>query len=273
MKSGWASYALAFMGKYSFALAGPWFWLAGARTTREKALRIPAITAIVGLLGVAVFAPFWRGPATVTEPLRTLAEMNPGGTLTEFAGHLVQLARGGSVAAPDMPVAQAIALDRATHATTWAATSLILGIVALCVVVRVVRAMLRRTADDDTIALGTGVLIVLVATLASRRFEPWYLMGALPFFGLSCPPEWRRWWVAAVALSVGPTFMNVLPRTASILPVWSVVTTTGVMLVFLSSFRARYLSFGEIEVGGGAAPEAESAILAGSETFGPAVEE
>jgi hypothetical protein len=244
LKSGWAMYGLALLGKYSFALTGSWFWLSGTRTMRDRALRVPGILAVVASLAVACFTPFWRGIATITTPLRTLASMNPGGTLTEVFGDIVHFARGGASAPPDAPVAQVAAHERLTHGTSWLVASLVLGIVALSIAVRVLRAMLRKPSDEKTIALGTGVLVVVVATIASRRFEPWYLMAALPFFGLGCSDEWRRWWVAAVATSVAPTFINVLPRTASILPAWSILTTVAMMIVFVSSFRSRYFSFG-----------------------------
>ena len=245
LKSGWAMYGLALLGKYSFALTGSWFWLSGARTTRHRVLRLPAMVAVIVPLGVACFTWFWRGAATIMTPLRTLAAMNPGGTLTEVFGYVVHFVRGRAAVAPETPVAQAEALMRVTHGTSWLIASFVLGVVALSIGICTLRAMLWKPADEKTIALGTGVLVVVVATIASRRFEPWYLMAALPFFGLGCTDEWRRWWVAAVAASVAPTLVNVLPRTASILPAWSVITTTGLMVVFLSSFRSRYLSLGD----------------------------
>ena len=243
--SAWSAFALAVLGKYSFALTGFWFWLAGTRTPKQRALRIPAIAAIVGAMGALFFAPFWRGSAALTEPARALSSMNPGGTLTEVVGTLVHLARGGAVPSPELPVAQALAMDRATHGVTWLVLSLVLGIVVLGVALHVLSATLRNPADDDMKALGTGVLVVAVVTIASRRFEPWYLMAALPFFGIQCTASWQRWWVAAVAVSVAPTFVNVLPRNAAILPAWAVTTTVAVMIVFVSSFKARYLSLGE----------------------------
>jgi hypothetical protein len=244
LKSGWGAFAVAALGKYTFGLTGLWFWLAGARTLRQRALRAPAIAGIFAALGVLSFSPFWRGEATITEPIRTLANMNPGGSITEALATVVYVLRGGKTAPPEMPVAQALAFDRATHGAMWLVLSLVLGIVTFRVAVHVLGAMLRNPTDDDAAALGTGVLIVAFATLAGRRFEPWYLMAALPFFGLRCTTEWRRWWVAVVALSVTPTFINLLPRTAAILPVWSVVTTTVLMITFVISFKSRYLSFG-----------------------------
>jgi hypothetical protein len=270
LKTGWVMYGVALLGKYSFGLTGPWFWLSGAQTNRQRALRIPAMVALLVPLAVGCFVPFWRGIGTIVEPLRALATMNPGGTLTEVVGHAVHVARGGSLVPPNLPIAEALALDRATHETIWLIASCVLSSVALAVGVRVLRAMLRRT-DEDMIALGTGVLIVLTATVASRRFEPWYLLPALPFFGLRCTDEWRRWWIAVAALSVAPTFMNVLPRSALVLPLWSVVTNLGLMAVFLSSFRSRYLGFGQegIDV----AEERSPAVLGVGEGFESALGE
>ena len=237
--------------------AGLWFWLAGARTTRERVLRLPAMGAVVLAVGVVAFAPFWRGPATITVPLRSLSGMNPGGSIAEVVGDLVHVLRGGADRPPDMPVLQALAHDRATHGATWFVTSLVLRVVTLAIGARVLHAIARRPADDGAIALGTGVLLVAIATLASHRFEPWYLLAALPFFGLRCTAAWRRWWVAAAGLVVAPTFINVLPRTTALLPVWSVVSMAGVMYLFLRSLRARYVT---LRRAGGAGRRREPAL-------------
>jgi hypothetical protein len=243
-KAGWGLYGLAVLGKYTFAFTGVWFWLFGAKTLRQRLLRLPAIGAVVLVLAVLCFAPFWRGPATVTEPLHDLAGMNPGGSITEVVGILVDLLRGGPAPHADAPMTQALALDQATHATTWLVVSLVLRLLTLGVAARLLWAMLRRP-DEGTLALGTGALVVAVVTLASHRFQSWYLLAALPFFGLQCTAAWRRWWVAVVALAVSTELVHVLPRASLLLPVWSVVTNGGVVIVFLMSFRARYLTLGE----------------------------
>jgi hypothetical protein len=242
---GWALYTLALLGKYSFAFAGFWFWLIDARSGRQRLSRLFALACVVAGLGVLFYAPFWRGRATLTEPLRALAGMNPGGSITEVVGILVDLLRGGGVPHADAPISQTLDLDRATHGSTWLAVSLVLRLVTLGIAVRVLRAMLRGRYDEDRLALGTGTLVVALLTLASHRFQSWYLMAALPFFGLRCDPVWRRWWVAAVALSVGTELVQVLPRTSPLLPVTSVLTTGGIVVVFLMSFRERYLRFGD----------------------------
>jgi len=241
--AGWACFATAVLGKYSFALTGLWFWLFGTRTLTQRLLRVPAMIAVLVGMGTIFYAPFWHGPATLVEPIRALAGTNPGGTITEVIGQVVHFLRGGAIPRPDAPVLEVIALERSTHASTWLVVSLVMRVVALAVGLRVLRVLLRKSSSADTIALGTGVAMVAVLTLASHRFQAWYLLAALPFFGQSCTEAWRRWWIAAVAVSVGMEFVHVLPRTTLLYPVWSVFTTTCLMVVFLMSFRRRYLDF------------------------------
>jgi hypothetical protein len=102
--------------------------------------------------------------------------------------------------------------------------------------------MLSKPHDDDEIALGTGVIVVAVITLASHRFQSWYLLVALPFFGLRCNDVWRRWWTVVIAVSVSIEFVGVLPRSAFIYAPWTGLTTLAVVVVFLMSFRGRYLN-------------------------------
>jgi hypothetical protein len=239
-KAGWVAYALAVFSKYSFAFTGPWFWLCEGHASKSRSLRLFGMAIVVAAVGVLVFAPFWRGAATLTEPLRTLAGMNPGGSITEVIGTVVDVVRGGSVPRADTPVTLTLDRERVAREATWFVVSLVLRLVTLGIGSRILWKMLRSPYDEDRIAVGTGALVVAVATLASHRFQSWYLLAALPFFGLRCTAVWRRWWVAAVALSVSTEFVHVLSRRALLLPLWSVATNTGVVLVFLMSFRARY---------------------------------
>jgi len=240
-KSGWALYAAAVFGKYSLAFSGFWFWLAGARTTRERLARLPAMAAVIALVGVAVFAPFWRGPATLTEPLRALAGMNPGGSITEVVGILVHLVRGGGVPSAATPVAAAVDAEHAANAGTWATTELVLRLVTLAIGARVLVVMLRKPHDEARVALGTGTLVVALLTLASHRFQSWYLVAALPFFGLACTERWRRWWVAVVAVAPTTEFVYVMPRSAALLGPWVAATTGATVVLFLAWFGARFL--------------------------------
>lgn len=256
----WACWALATLGKYSFAFTAFWFWLSGARTTRERLLRLPAMAAVLAVLGVAFFAPFWRGPATLFEPIHTLASMNPGGSIAEVMGHVVHVLRGGAMPSPETPVRLALEADRATKGSTWFAVSFVMRLVALVIGVRLMHFMLREPRDEGRIALGTGVLVVAVITLVSHRFQSWYLLAALPFFGLQCTAVWRRWWIAITALSVAPDFTHMLPKSAALLPIWSATTTAACVILFLVSFRSRYFTLDREEAPAvGVAPRAATA--------------
>jgi hypothetical protein len=263
---GWIAFAVAALGKYSFVFTGTWFWLFGARTLRERLLRIPAILCVLAGVGVVSFSVFWHGPKTLTEPIHALGAMNPGGSIVEIVGQVVHVLLGGSIAPPDLPAKMAVAFERSSKAGIWLVLSLIMRLFALTVGLRALYVMLRGRAggskepapDPGLIALGTGVLVVAALTLASHRFQSWYLLAALPFFGLECTPAWRRWWVAIVAASVTVSFVQVLPKNALLLPVWSTISNVSVVVIFLTSLKARYWSFGTLE------PPASSDVAARS---------
>jgi hypothetical protein len=252
VKSGWVVYAVAALGKYSFVFTGFWFWLFGTRTVRERVVRAPAILAVLFAVGVVSFSVFWQGPKTLTEPVRALAGMNPGGSIVEIVGQLVHILAGGGISQPDLPARMAVAAQRASMAGIWFALSLVMRAFATCVAARALYVMLavRRkeaASDRDLIALGTGVLVVAVLTLASHRFQSWYLLAAIPFFGLHCTAAWQKWWVAIVGVSVTVSFIHVLPKSAFLVPVWGTISNTGVILLFLTGLKARYWSFGTPE--------------------------
>jgi hypothetical protein len=244
VKAGWIFYALAVLGKYTFAFAGPWFWLFRASGARQRLLRLAAMGATLVGLGAVLYSPFWHGFATLTEPVRALGGMNPGGSITEVVGHLVHVMRGGAVPPADLPPQAAVEMERAAKGPTWFVVSLVLRVVFVGVAARQLTGMLRARSDEGALALGTGAIVVAAITLASHRFQSWYLMAALPFFGLRCDDVWKRWWLLVVPLSVATEFVHVLPRTAALLPVWSVLTNGGVVIVFLGWFRARFLRLG-----------------------------
>jgi hypothetical protein len=245
LRSGFALYAAAVLGKYTFSPAGLWFWLSGdcgdARRSARLAGRLATMVAVFAVVAIALYFPFWVGPITITGPLRGLARMNPGGSITEVLGILVEYLRHGSVTPPDMSVQAALALDRASKEQTWHVVEWITRVVFLVVAARVLPAMLRKGADPKTIALGTGVLTVALLTIAGHRFQAWYLPAALPFFGLACTAVWRRWWTVIVAVAVPVDFACVLERSSAAYPAWGAVTTGAQVIVFVLWFRARYL--------------------------------
>jgi hypothetical protein len=167
--------------------------------------------------------------------------MIPGGSIVEVVGHLVHVIRGGAVPPANLPPEVAVEVERQAKAPTWHVASLVLRGVFVLVALRQLEQMLRNAASPRALALGTGALVVAAISFASHRFQSWYLMAALPFFGLACTSAWERWWVVIVAASVATEFIHVLPRDAALLPVWSVVTNGAVAIAFLGWFRARFL--------------------------------
>lgn len=245
VKGSAALYALAFWSKYTVVLTGLWFWWTGSKGAR---LRRAAVMAAAGaVVGVALYAPFWRGARSILEPLDALGRMNPGGSLVEVGGILVQLVtRSGAVTPPDMPVQAALELDRATKHASWQVLGLLTRVLFLVAAWGATRTLRRRTAPEgegevEHVAVVTGALTVALLTLCSPRFQCWYLLAALPFFGLALPPAWRRWWVLVVAVAVPVDFACVLERSSPVYPVWGAVTTGAQVVAFFAWFSSRYL--------------------------------
>ena len=246
-----ALYALAFWSKYTVVLTGMWFWLTGSKGARLR--RAAEMAAAILVAGAALYAPFWRGPETLLEPMAALGRMNPGGTFVEVGAILVQLVtKAGSVTPPDMPVQAALALDRATKHASWVVLGVIARVVFVVAVWGATRALRGRrgeaaSAGDhdgvggrDPVAAIAGAITVALLTLGSPRFQCWYLLAALPFFGLSLPPAWRRWWVLVAAVSVPVDFACMLERSSPVYPVWGAATTGAQVVAFFAWFSSRY---------------------------------
>ncbi len=266
IKSGAALWALAVWSKYSFIFAGLWFWL--ARSEGQRVRRAATMAAIAGGIGVALYAPFWRGWDTLIKPMIALGTMNPGGSITEVGGILVQFViHAGAVTPPDMPVQAALELDRVEKGQAWKLMSLIGQSLSIGLFSAVIQT-LRKRRDDDSVALATGVIAVAFLTFASRRFQCWYLLAALPFFGLATTRAWKRWWIAIVFVAVPVDFNCVLERTSPVYPVWGALTTGAQVVLFLAWLKSRYWAPEFLGVDavppGATAPVAPSSRQAGS---------
>jgi hypothetical protein len=266
VKSGAALWALAFWSKYSFLFGGLWFWL--ARSEGQRIRRAATMAAIAGGVGVALYAPFWRGWETITKPLVALGTMNPGGSLTEVGGILVQFVlHAGAVTPPDMPVHAALALDRVEKGQAWKFMWVLLAPLSWSLMGSAI-ASLRKRRDDEHLGLVTGIVTVAFLTIASRRFQCWYLLAALPFFGLATTQAWKRWWVAIVLVAVPVDFNCVLERTSPVYPVWGALTTGAQVVLFLAWLKSRYWAPELLGPGdappGATAPAAPSSPQAGS---------
>jgi hypothetical protein len=237
---GWAAATLL---KWNDVLAGPWFWLAGAPRwgQRLKSLALMAVV-LVGMTAAA-YLPFWRGAETVREPFRALfvQTLVPGGSVVDGLGELGNALRGeqGDHFDPDMPVVERAARQREARASLWHAAQALMWVVALAALLPLVLRSLRLRAEEE-LALGGGTFIIILLTLASPKFESWYLMSALPFFGCACPPVWRRWWPWMVFAAVSKEFPLALPRSALLFKPAVGLTTGLSVAVCLLAFRQRF---------------------------------
>ena len=238
---GGTAWALATLAKLNLALTVPWFWLVRTGTWARRLARAALLAVCLLAAAALVYAPFWHGPETVRGQLRALRSntLVPGGTLVDVAG-TVAGALAGPAATRGTPVEQFDARQQQARARASRIAQVVAALLALAALVPLGLQLLRRQ-DEEWLALATGAIVVAVLTLASPKFQSWYLLAALPFFALSCPPVWRRWWVWAVGLSVTPEFSLVLPRTAVLYAPWG-LTTLASVVVFLAWFRTRFWS-------------------------------
>ncbi len=238
------AWSLAVLGKLNFGLAFPWFWLSGTSGWAQRVRRGALLALCLGAAAALAYAPFWHGPGTVRGQLRGLATstMVPGGTLVDVAGTVAGAFASGRLNL-DRLVETFDARQQQARARATRAAQVLATLLALAAILPLGLGLLRRL-DEERLALATGAFVVAVVTLGSPRFQSWYLLVALPFFGLSCPPAWRRWWVWAVGFAVLPEFSVALPRSVPLLIPWGATTLLSV-LVFLAWFRARFWAFAD----------------------------
>ncbi len=231
------TWSLATVAKLNFGLAAPWFLLSGTRGWSDRMRRTLVVALTLAATATILYTPFWRGPETVLGQLQGLRTNTfvPGGTMVDVVGTAAG-GLAGSKANTPVELFDPRQQDVRTRAAQGA--QLLAMLIALAAIIPLGLGLLRDL-DEDRLALATGAFIVAMVTLASPKFQSWYLMTALPFFALCCPPEWRRWWVWAVATAVAPEFALVLPRSAFLFTPWA-LTTLASVVVFLLSFRARF---------------------------------
>ncbi len=251
---GWA---FATLSKWNLGVSAPWFWLSGAPTWGKRARSAALMGAVLLGLAVVAYLPVWRGPETLTAPVRALRAQTlvPGGSIVDIVGGLGSALSSQRDALFDanLPVVERVAREGAARAGIWRVAQLCMLGLSLIAALPLLRLVFgfggfgplgrpRRPASEEQLAAGTGAFIVIALTLASPKFQSWYLMSALPFFGLSCPPVWRRWWPWVIFFAVAQEFPLALPRNAVLFApaVGISVFMTGVM--FLWSFRQRYFA-------------------------------
>ena len=237
---GWAS---ATLFKWNEVLAAPWFWLAGAPSWGQRLKSLLLLASVLAGLTAVAYLPFWRGPETLREPLRALFVQTvvPAGSVVDAIGEVGNALRPdkGDHFDPNMPVVERVAQQREARASLWRAGQLAMWLVALAALLPLLWRSSRLRTDEE-VALAGGTFIIIVLTLASPKFESWYLMSALPFFGCACPPIWRRWWPWMVFAAVSKEFPLTLPRNALLFKPAVGLSMAMTVAVCLCCFRQRF---------------------------------
>ena len=132
VRASFGLYAAALLGKYSFAPAGLWFWLSGASSAGERARRLATHGGPLRRGGVRLLrSRSGRGRTPSSCPCGPSADMNPGGSITEVLGIVIQFVRTGSVTPPDMAVQTALEVDRAAKQASWLVVAWVMRVVFL----------------------------------------------------------------------------------------------------------------------------------------------
>ena len=238
---GATAWSLATLSKLNLGFSLPWFWLSGTVTQAQRQRRGLLLLLSLLVWGTVLYIPFWRGPATLVGPLRAIAanRLVTPSPVVDCVETVVGFLRGEDFFLPKTQPAVAAGQDLEVRAFVWQVAQGLMQLLALAAILPLARSLLRGY-NEKRLAFATGAFVVALLTLASPKFQSWYLMSALPFFGLSCPPAWRRWWVWVVATSVTTEFSLALPPTAMLFSPCAAITTTATAVVFLSWFRARY---------------------------------
>ena len=206
---------LAFYAKFAVGpVLGLYLWHL-ARKAPAKALVAGALVALIGLL---LFLPFWKGAGTLVGPLAAV-RANPSRVTRSFTEIAYLLAK--VVSEP---------LGLAVYEVGWwfgMAVFLGLGVRALW-----------RVRDLASVLHESLVWLLLYLLIGAPFVLPWYLSWLLPLTLTERDPRWRR----LVAVYSG---LSVVEWCADLPPLQVAVVNTAVLLLAVRWFR-----------GGGAAPMA-----------------
>jgi hypothetical protein len=235
---GWATASLT---KWNDLITAPWFWLAGTHTLWQRLKSAAILAAVLAAMSIAAFAPLVRSPVSLRQSFQALFAKTvvPGGTVVDVAGAVADALQGSRMD-PQLSEQERTTLRQEVRANAWRVAQILMMLAALVALAPSLMALTRSGEDEELVALAGGVLVVIVLTLASPKFQSWYLMSALPFFGLGCPSVWRRWWPWAIFFSVTEEFALVLPRTAVLFAPLVACSTAMMAAVCLWSFRDRF---------------------------------
>jgi len=175
--------------------------------TRRSPARGAAMAAVVALLGIALFLPFWDGTASLRAPL-----LAAGGAPGRTVRSLVDLA---CIAAGWIGPES----SRLTYQGLWALSAAALAALGL-------RALWFARSFQDV--AHEGLVVLIAYNLLTPWFQPWYLLWLLPLALIERDPKWR----AVVALYAG---LSTLQYAIPIDPITNVAIDA---IVAVAAYRA-----------------------------------
>lgn len=178
----------------------------------------------IGGMVVLAYLPVWDGPGTLLGPLAFLGTREPTNTLME----------------PFYIVATLLGADRARTISLLSTIGF-----GLVLAVTAVGAVLAWQATGIRELAGRAAMILLVIlTLASPVFHPWYLMSCLVLAMEIHDPAWRRWLLAATTLVIAVSGTALLPLGSIQRITFTVATGAVACGVWLLGVRGRLSAFG-----------------------------
>jgi hypothetical protein len=216
------------------------------RLLKELAVAAGILAATAGIL----YGLVWQGPHTLTGPLAFLADKRPSNSLvmlsSEVAVWLKMLLQSLRHHGPDLFAGlSALRSDRllmeVENRAAWSFFKLLFMGAGLALVGVQAARILRPQGRGDVVAAFARISVLLV-TIASAVFFPWYMLVVLPFFIGRMNREWTIWFALVSVLSNGLNLPRLTDHASIVYRLLDPLLTYSTIFLFLYAFRRRFVT-------------------------------
>ncbi len=200
-----------------------------------------ASMAVIVILTVGAYYPFWEGLPTVTTPLRFLADKKPARTPVEVLSVAFAYAERGPAALSGM-VSKGLEQWRSTEdrRMVWAKRLIPLFRAFALVMALLLLARLRGKGDfKDHLDVFASITLVVMC-FYSQVCYPGYLMMALPLFLETGNKGWIAWLVVFSVWGNTLNVVNVCGRASWLSPLVSPFFVVTIVSLYFWRFRERF---------------------------------